>query len=594
MQKPWTSRLRRAIGKLFHRRRYKYAEWFDRFETLSENDRRQIHERITRLPLRPRISILLPVYNIDDRWLRLALDSVLNQLYPDWELCVVDDCSPRPHVRATLAEYQQKDARIKVRLRERNGHISESTNDALAMATGEFVAFFDHDDELTEHALYFVAEEINQHPDVDLLYSDQDRIGPDGELSFPMFKPGWSPDLLHSQNYVSHLSVFRTSLVRGLGGLRKGFEGSQDYDLVLRFSEQTRPERIRHIPRVLYHWRAIPGSVALGGDQKNYAHENARRALQEHFSRTGRQVEVAEGFRGYHRILHPLPTPAPLVSLIIGTRDRVNLLRGIVDGILQETDYPNFEVIIVDNQSSEPATLRYFDELRTDSRVRIVKYDAPFNFSAINNFGVQASRGEVVGLLNNDLKVISPGWLTELVRQAIRPEVGAVGAKLYYANDTIQHAGVVLGIGPVAGHSHKYRPRKEFGFMARLNVVGNYSAVTAACLFVRRSVFDEAGGLDEKNLAVAFNDVDLCLKIQARGYWNVFTPYAELYHLESASRGPDTAPEAAPRFQREVQFMVSKWGERLKHDPCYNPNLSNLAENFDYACPPRTCKPWLP
>ena len=582
------------LKKIFRRQqRPDYPGWFQQFEALSEADRAQIRQRIRHLKLQPLISILLPVYNIEDRWLRPALDSVLHQLYPHWELCLADDHSTLPSVRATLLEYEKKDARIKVHFRERNGHISESTNDALKLATGEFVAFFDHDDELTEHALYLVAEEINRHPQADLVYSDEDRIGEDGKLTHPVFKPEWSPDLFYAQNYISHLSVLRTALVRKIGGLRKGFEGSQDYDLVLRLVEQTPPDRIRHIPHVLYHWRSIPGSVALNPNQKQYAHENARRALREHFERLGKKVEVTPGFRDYHRVVHPLPDPAPLVSLIIGTRDKVRLLRGICRGILQQTDYPNWELIIVDNQSSEAGTLKYFEALKKDPRVRILKYEAPFNFSAMNNLGVKHSRGKIIGLLNNDLEVISAGWLRELASHAWRPEVGAAGAKLYFGNGRIQHAGVVLGIGPVAGHSHKHRRGNEFGFMARVKVAGNYSAVTGACLVLRREVFDEVGGLDEKNLAIAFNDVDLCLKLRARGYWIVYTPYAELRHLESASRGPDTLAETAPRFLREQNFMISKWGGLLKNDPFYSPNLTCHSENFAYAYPPRTQKPWI-
>jgi len=582
------------LKKVFRRKQQPdYPGWFQKYETLSDEDRRLIQGRIPQLKFQPLVSILLPVYNIEDRWLRLALDSVLNQLYPNWELCVVDDHSGLASVRATLEEYQKKDGRIKVHFREQNGHISASTNDALALATGEFVAFLDHDDELTEHALYLIVEELNRHPEADLIYSDEDRIGADGKLAHPAFKPEWSPDLLHAQNYISHLSVFRAVLVRKIGGLRTGFEGSQDYDLLLRFIEQTRADRIRHVPHVLYHWRSIPGSVALNPNQKQYAHENARRAIREHLARRGITAEVTQGFRDYHRVIYPLPDPAPLVSLIIGTRDKVQLLRGICEDILHQTDYPNLELIVVDNQSSEPATLRYFEKIKNDPRVRVLKFDAPFNFSALNNFGVKPARGKIIGLLNNDLKVISPGWLKEMVSHALRPEVGAVGAKLYFANDRIQHAGVVLGIGPVAGHSHKFRPRKEFGFMARLKVVGNYSAVTGACLLLRREVFAEVGGLDEKNLPIAFNDVDLCLKLRARGYSIVLTPHAELYHLESASRGADTTAETSPRFLQEQNFMISKWGDLLKNDPFYSPNLTCHAENFAYAHPPRTSKPWL-
>ncbi|MGZ3709365.1 MAG: glycosyltransferase [Bdellovibrionota bacterium] len=520
--------------------------------------------------------------------MKKALDSVLGQLYPHWELCIADDCSTMPSVRKTLEDYARRDPRIKVVYREKNGHIAEASNSALALVTGQFVGFVDQDDELPEEALFYIAEELERHPDANLIYTDQDRINDVGGLSEPLFKPDWNPDYFHSMNYLNHLCVYRTILVKELGGLRKGYEGSQDYDLALRVIDRIPESTIRHIPRVLYHWRAIRGSVALDPAMKSYAHENARRALREHFERVGKTVRIEKGFAEYHRVVYPLPENPPLVSLIIGTRDRVQLLKGAVEGILHRTDYPALEVLIIDNQSVEPETLAYFKTLSQDPRVRIIRYDAPFNFSAINNFGVRHANGTVIGLINNDLEVISPGWLSEMVAQSLRPEVGAVGAKLYYADETLQHAGCIVGIGKVAGHAFKRRPRDFPGYMSRAVVVNNFSVVTAACLLMRKAVFEEVGGLDEKNLAVAFNDVDLCLKIRAKGYWVVYTPYAELYHLESASRGPDTTPETYPRFLRERDFMVAKWGEKLLNDPSYSPNLTLETEDFAIAFPPRT------
>ncbi|MGZ3696804.1 MAG: glycosyltransferase [Bdellovibrionota bacterium] len=565
-----------------------YELWYRKYSTLQDPDRELIRTKIASSTNPPKISILMPVYNIQDRYLKKALDSVLGQLYPHWELCIADDCSTMPSVRKTLEDYARRDPRIKVVYREKNGHIAEASNSALALVTGQFVGFVDQDDELPEEALFYIAEELERHPDANLIYTDQDRINDVGGLSEPLFKPDWNPDYFHSMNYLNHLCVYRTILVKELGGLRKGYEGSQDYDLALRVIDRIPESTIRHIPRVLYHWRAIRGSVALDPAMKSYAHENARRALREHFERVGKTVRIEKGFAEYHRVVYPLPENPPLVSLIIGTRDRVQLLKGAVEGILHRTDYPALEVLIIDNQSVEPETLAYFKTLSQDPRVRIIRYDAPFNFSAINNFGVRHANGTVIGLINNDLEVISPGWLSEMVAQSLRPEVGAVGAKLYYADETLQHAGCIVGIGKVAGHAFKRRPRDFPGYMSRAVVVNNFSVVTAACLLMRKAVFEEVGGLDEKNLAVAFNDVDLCLKIRAKGYWVVYTPYAELYHLESASRGPDTTPETYPRFLRERDFMVAKWGEKLLNDPSYSPNLTLETEDFAIAFPPRT------
>ncbi len=438
-----------------------------------------------------------------------------------------------------------------------------------------------------------VVEELNRHPDADLIYSDEDKIDESGRRYGPYFKPDWNPDLFYSQNMICHLSVYRASILKKMGGFRLGYEGSQDYDLAVRFVEQTFPDRIRHIPHVLYHWRAIPGSSALTPNEKDYTQEAARRAIRSHFERKNIPVKVTEApGTTFHRIVYPLPEDPPLVSLIIPTKDKVGLLRGCVDGILNKTDYHNIEVIIVDNRSEEAETLSYLEEVQADPRVRIVNYDGSFNFSAINNMAVRQSRGEIIGLINNDIVVISPGWLAEMISHALRPEIGAVGAKLYYADHTIQHAGVIVGLGGVAGHGHKRFSGNDPGYFFRAKLVQNLSAVTAACLVLRREVFEEVGGFDEKNLSVAFNDVDFCLRIRERGYRNLWTPYAELYHLESASRGPEETLEKQARFRNEVLYMKSRWGQALLHDPYYNPNLTLDREDFSLAFPPGVSKPW--
>jgi GT2 family glycosyltransferase/SAM-dependent methyltransferase len=572
--------------------RSQYEKWIKEQDTLTDSDRRAIRDRIGKLQFRPLISVVMPVYDVEEKWLRDALESVCRQLYPHWELCIADDHSPAPHVRQVLEEYESRDSRVKITFREQNGHIAAASNSALELATGEFVAFLDHDDELSEHALYMVAEELNAHPDASLIYSDEDKINETGARYGPHFKSDWNPDLFYSYNLITHLGVYRRSILEKIGRFRDGFPGSQDYDLALRVLEQIPGNQVRHIPHILYHWRAIPGSVALDAHEKEYAHEAARDAIRSHLERQGVQAQVTAGAIHSHRIIYPVPAPAPLVSIVIGTRDRVDLLRQAVKGVLEHTFYPAIELVIVDNQSTEAATRDFLQKIQKDARVQVVRYDAPFNFAAINNLGVQVSSGEILCLLNNDITVISPDWLKEMVSHAVRPEIGAVGAKLYYADDRIQHAGVILGIGGVAGHAHRHFPGESVGYAARAQVIQNYAAVTGACMVLRRGVFEEVNGLDEVNLPIAYNDIDLCLKIRERGYRILWTPYAELYHLESATRGSDQTPENLPRFYQERDYMQRKWGHLFKSDPYYNPNLTLEAEDFSLARVSRAAKPW--
>ena len=566
-----------------------YRDWIITYDTLTESDREAIRARIDQFRYKPLLSVVMPVYNVDKVWLRLAIESVCKQLYPHWELCIADDSSTKRHVRKILEEYREKDPRIKVIYRKTRGNISVASNSAVELADGEFIALLDHDDELSEHALYMVVEELNAFPESDLIYSDEDKLDRHRQRVVPHLKPDWNPDLFYSYNIVSHLGVYRTSLVKQLRGFRQGYEGSQDYDLALRVVEQIPEHRIRHIPYVLYHWREVPGSVARAVGSP--ADEAARNALRAHFRRTGINATVTKGYGNFHRVSYPILDELPLVSVIVATRDHIELLRQVVDGVLHQTDYQPLELIIVDNQSSEPATLQYLRELQTDARVRIIRYDAPFNFSAIQNLAAKEARGRILALLNNDIKIISSKWLAEMVGHAVRPEIGAVGAKLYYENETIQHAGIVLGLGGIAGHAHKHLPRQAAGYYARAQVVQNYSAVTGACLVLRHDVYDEVGGFNEVDLPIAFNDIDLCLRIQQNGYRILWTPYAELYHLESATRGPDSGLDKSPRFMREQEFMKSKWGDRLVFDPCYSRNLTLNKEDFSLDTPRRRA-PW--
>jgi GT2 family glycosyltransferase len=393
-------------------------------------------------------------------------------------------------------------------------------------------------------------------------------------------------DLFYSQNMFSHLGVYRADLLNEIGGFREELEGSQDYDLALRCLERIEPKQIHHIPRVLYHWRMHAESTEKSGDAKSCALLAGERALNDHFQRQNVNARAELVGFGY-RVHHVLPDVPPLVSLIIPTRNGLQLIRQCVESILKKTTYPNYEILIVDNGSDDPATLQYFKELQSDPRIRVVRDDRPFNYSALNNAAVKLARGEVVGLLNNDLEVISPEWLSEMVSHALRPGVGAVGARLWYPNNTLQHGGVVIGLGGVAGHSHKHLPQKMSGYFWRASLIQSFSAVTAACLVIRKSVYEEVGGFNEDDLQIAFNDIDFCLRVREAGYRNIWTPYAELYHHESATRGYEDTPERQARFAKEVQYMKQRWGDTLLNDPAYSPNLTLGHDDFSLAWPPR-------
>jgi len=568
-----------------------YTLWIRRYDRLQRDDVRRIRKQIAQFRDSPLISVLLPVYNSNLKWLRRAILSVQSQLYPRWELCIVDDASTNRKIWPLLKKYARRDPRIKVMRRAQNGHISAASNDALSMAEGDFVALLDHDDELAPTALYFVALAFNEDQELQLLYSDEDKLDVRSRRSDPYFKSDWNPELLLAQNFVSHLSVYRTDLIRRVGGFRIGFEGSQDYDLTLRCIEHVQPEQIEHLPHVLYHWRITDGSTASCATAKPYAQEAARRAVQEHLDRTGVEGAVVPDYGMYLRAKYALPAKQPLVSIIIPTRDRASFLQKCLESIFEKTDYRNYEVIVLDNGSRETETLEFLVALEKRERVRVERIDIPFNYSRLNNRGVELSRGSLIALLNNDVEIINDGWLSELVSRALRPEVGLVGARLWYPNGSIQHGGVILGAGGIAGHAH-LGVRYEPGYFARPHLAQNLSAVTAACAVMRRDVYLQLGGFDEVNLPVTFNDVDFCLRLREAGYWIVWTPHAELVHHESASRGFDDSTPKQVRFLAEVDYMKAKWGDKLQYDPFYNPNLS-LGENlFTLAFPPRTTKPW--
>ncbi len=585
----------RTLDYLFGIGQQQYTRWVRLFDTLTDADREAIDRRIEEMQIRPTFSIIIPVHNPSASILGKAIESVVAQRYPDWELCIADDCSDQPHVRKILDEFQSADVRIRCRHSEVQENISAASNAALELATGEFVTFLDHDDELAEHALYMVAEEINRYPQADLIYSDEDRLDFAGRRECPYFKTDWNPDLLLSQNMVCHLAVFRRQLILESGGLRIGFEGSQDHDLVLRCSERTSEDRIRHIPAVLYHWRRTPGSVSREPESAAVASDAGARAIGEHLSRRNvtADVEVIVG-RGsrHYRVRYALPSPPPFVSIIIPTKDRVDLLRQCIDGLLKDTDYGNMEIIVVNHESEEPATQEYFDNLKRYESIRVLKYEGAFNYSAINNFAVRESKADILCLLNNDTEITHSDWLTEMVSHAVRNEIGAVGAKLLYPDDSIQHAGVLIGYGGGAGHTFCGLPIETPAELGRLEALQNVSCVTAACMVLRKSIYEAVGGFDEKLFAVGYNDVDLCLRIRSAGYRIMWTPYARLYHHESASRGNSQTAAEQDRDLRERYSLRRRWSRQIASDPNLNQNIS--IDHLDYrpAFPPRIRRPW--
>ncbi|EHZ9323595.1 glycosyltransferase family 2 protein [Enterococcus faecalis] len=567
---------RAKIEKL--RNQASYPNWLARNEVL---DIESMTQEIATFHYQPKISIAMPVYNVEEKWLRLCIDSILNQVYTNWELCMADDASTDPNVKKILTEYQQLDERIRVVFREQNGHISEATNSALAIATGEFVALLDNDDELAINAFYEVVKVLNENPELDLIYSDEDKIDMDGNRSDPAFKPDWSPDLLLGTNYISHLGVYRRSILEEIGGFRKGYEGSQDYDLVLRFTEKTTKERITHIPKVLYYWRMLPTSTAVDQGSKGYAFEAGLRAVQDALVRRGINGHATHGAaNGLYDVYYDIESEK-LVSIIIPTKNGYKDVQRCVSSIIEKTTYQNYEIIMADNGSTDPKMHELYAEFEQQlpGRFFVESIDIPFNFSTINNRAAKKAHGEYLLFLNNDTEVITENWLTLMVSFAQQERIGCVGAKLLYPNNTVQHAGVILGLGGVAGHGHYGYPHGDLGYFGRLAINVNYSAVTAACLLMKKADFDAVGGFEEA-FTVAFNDVDLCLKVQALGRDNVWLHEAELYHFESQTRGYDDKGKKKKRFEQEKVMMEEKWGPLIENDPFYNPNLTRDIPNF--------------
>jgi glycosyltransferase involved in cell wall biosynthesis len=560
-----------------------YADWIAQNEA-SPAIYPRLKEKCLTWQHQPMVSVVMPTYNSPLNFLAQAIESVQAQIYPHWQLCIADDASPNSEVQEFLKHAALNDSRISIVLRTTNGHISESSNSALGVAKGEWVALLDHDDLLHPLALYELVNTLQSHPDAQIIFSDEDKIDEEGHRFGPYFKTEYNPELMWAQNMISHLGCYRRSTLETIGGFRKGYEGSQDYDLALRVIQLAETHQIVHIPRVLYHWRAIAGSTALAPNEKPYAEIASRKALAEHLNaiHLPASVEPAPELTYMNRVRPSLQRPDALISLIIPTKDGIELLKQCLQSVQQKSSYKSYEILVVNNNSQLPESFVYFDQLKREG-IRVLDYPDPFNFSAINNFAAREARGEYLCLMNNDIEVQSSDWMEEMLSFAQLNHVGAVGARLWYPhNQGIQHAGVVVGLGGVAGHANVGLQKNGKGYFGRPVLHHRCSAVTAACLMIKKATYFAIDGMDEK-IAVAFNDVDFCLRLGAAGYHCVYTPSAELTHHESATRGDDLSEANRQRFMSEELFMKARWGEQLQHDPFFSPNLSLDYTDFRMA-----------
>lgn len=553
-----------------------YGPWYESYKP-SEQELERQRKKVWTDPVK--ISVIVPAFRTPELFLCQMIDSLLAQTYSYWELCIAN-ASPEDQIMAeVLKKYTDMDQRIKVKDLEKNAGISENTNEALAMAAGEYVGLLDHDDLLAPNALYEVAQAVGQDPKIDVLYTDEDKVSMDlGEHFQPNLKSDFNLDLLRSNNYICHFFVAKRSLIDQVGGFRPEYNGAQDYDFIFRCTDQA--EKICHIPEILYHWRTHEASTADNPMSKMYAYEAGKRAIEEHLKRHGQTADVElKKTLGFYRVTYPVQGE-PLVSIIIPNKDEKESLKLCLDSIKKKTTYVNYEILIVENNSTTPEIFAYYKELEQDKRIHVITWDGPFNYSAINNFGVKHARGELLLFLNNDVEVLTERWLEELIANTQRPEVGITGVKLLYPDGTVQHAGTVIGMGGVAGHMLVGLKEDRSGYLNKAVTQMNYSAVTAACMMMKRCVFESLGGFEEQ-LAVAFNDVDLCLRTVAEGHLVVYNPYVELRHYESKSRGAEDSEEKIRRFQGEIEFMRTRWEKLLKQgDPYYNKNLSLSKWNY--------------
>ncbi|WP_296030623.1 glycosyltransferase family 2 protein [Dorea sp.] len=554
-----------------------YKEWLQEHKPSEKELEKQKNQVFA---YAPKISVLVPVYNTPEEFLKQMIQSVRVQTYPNWELCIANANPANDNVRRILDICTRKDSRIKVVDVVENEGIAQNTNRALDIATGEYVGLLDHDDLLEESALYEIVKRINENEKTDVLYSDEDKVTTNLEEYFaPNFKPDFNLDMLRSNNYICHFFVAKKELVEEVGRFRAVYNGAQDYDLILRCVEKA--EHIEHIAKILYHWRIHQESTADNPLSKMYAYDAGKEAIEEHLKRCQTEGEVSlTDNLGFYRVKYKI-SGNPLISILIPNKDQKETLDKCLRSIEKLTDYDNYEIIIIENNSTEKETFEYYNEISKKEKIRVIYWQGEFNYSAINNFGAGHARGDYLLLLNNDMEVINGDWLQEMLSHCQREEVGAVGARLYYPDDTVQHAGIIIGIGGVAGSVFVGMKRGYTGYMHRASIQQDLSAVTAACMLIKRSVFEEVGGLEEK-LQIAFNDVDLCLRIRKKGYLIVYDPYVELYHYESKTRGPEDTKEKVRRFQSEIEYMRSHWISILKNgDPAYNPNLT--LKKWDYS-----------
>lgn len=553
-----------------------YGPWFEKHKPSAEELERQRKKKWKNPPL---ISVAVPAYRTPPGFLEQMILSVKEQTYPHWELCIVNASRGEDGMEQVLGRYAGGDERIRVKNLEENLGIAGNTNEALEMARGEFVGLLDHDDLLAPQALFRIAEALTADPQADAVYTDEDKVTTDLSEHFqPHFKPDFNLDLLRSNNYITHFFVVRTRLARKAGGFRREFDGAQDYDFIFRCTEEAK--KVLHVPEVLYHWRTHKASTADNPASKMYAFEAGKRAIEAHLARCGQEGTVSlRKDLGFYRVEYPVQGE-PLVSILIPNRDQKETLEKCLNSIWEKSTYNNYEILIVENNSSSPEIFDYYREIEKRPGVRILTWKEGFNYSAINNFGEKSAAGDYLLFLNNDVEVINPRWIEELLGNCQRKEVGIVGAKLYYPDDTIQHAGTVIGIGGIAGHAFLNMPRSRTGYLHKASLQMDLSAVTAACMMMKRQVFKQLGGFEER-LSVAFNDVDLCLRTVQAGYLVVYNPEVELYHYESKSRGAEDSEEKVRRFQEEIEFMRCRWMDLLKKgDPYYNRNLTLSKWNY--------------
>lgn len=573
-----------------------YREWIRLYDTLSDDDRAAIRAHIAGMSRKPLISVVMPVFNPHPSFLDQAIGSVRRQLYPDWELCIADDASTNRKIRAVIERHRTSDPRVKVEYREVNGHICAATNSALALAQGELVALLDHDDMLPEHALYWIAAEMEQHPDADILYSDSDLIDDRGKRRSPYFKSDFNLELMLGHNMVSHLGVYRRALVAAVGGMRAGLEGSQDYDLLLRTFAKSSTERVRHVPAVLYHWRRSDDAPSYSATALERCIAAAHTAVGDFLRGRGIAADVmpAPLAPDFQRIRYRLPDPAPKVAVIIAARHAAALLERCVEGVLGATDYPSLDVTVVGHAEDGADAAARLAELAKRPGVRVIPRAGARNFAAMINHAVDQADGAVLALLDGDIEITRADWLREMVSRAVQPDVGAVGAKLYDPDGRIVHAGIVTGLGAerIAASAYRLAPRKATGSYGDLLLAREVTAVTAACMAVRRSVFLEIGGFDQVNLPATYHDVDFCLRLRERGYRNILTPFAELVAHDPAPPGADVSTADRERVAREADDMRQRWGGALPHDPYFSPNFSLDTAVPDFARPPRVSYPW--